>query len=439
MCIFRACTDDFAAAFALVIQYWIAPERINPGAFITIALVLIVVVNYFGVKFFGEIEFWLSSIKVVVILALILVSLILACGGGPNGEATGFTYWDNPGAFKAYVSTGATGKFLGFWSTLTTAVFAYLGTELVGVTVGECQNPRRVIPRAIKLTFYRILLFYVVLVFLLGMLVPYNSQELIDGIKKGGSTAAASPFVVAIQLSGIKALPAILNACILIFVLSAANSDLYIASRTLYGLATVGNAPRIFAKTDSRGVPIYALGLSSLFCLLAYMNVSSSSKTVFTYFVNLVTIFGILTWISILIAHIYFVRARKAQGVANSNLAYVAPLGQWGSVGALFFCCLIAFFKGFNYFVPHANGGKVDYKNIITSYLGIPLYIIMIFGYKFYMKSVAAKPETADLYSGKAAIDAEEAEFVAAEKLKNEGRELSKWEKIYEKTIGLVF
>lgn len=425
-----------------MLQYWVPRDSVNPGAFITVALVVIVVINYFGVRFFGEIEFWLSSVKVLVILGLILLSIILAAGGGPNGEATGFTYWNNPGAFKAYVLTGSTGKFLGFWSTLTTAVFAYLGTELVGVTVGECQNPRRVIPRAIKLTFYRILLFYVVLVFLLGMLVPYNSPELAAGIKgKDGnsSTAAASPFVVAIQISGIKALPSILNACILLFVLSAANSDLYIASRTLYGLATVGNAPRIFAKTDKRGVPIYALGLSSAFCLLAYMNVSSSSQKVFTYFVNLVTIFGILTWISILIAHIYFVRARRAQGIPNADLAYVAPLGIWGSYGALFFCCIIAFFKGFNYFVPSANSGAVDWRNILTSYLGIPMYIVMILGYKLIKKSKTVKPHTADLFSGKAAIDAEEEAFVENERAKHEGREMGRWERMYEKSIGLLF
>ena len=74
---------------------------------------------------------------------------------------------------------GSTGRFLAFWSTMTTATFAYLGTELVGVTVGEAQNPRKTVPRAIKLTFYRILVFYCLSVFLLGMIVPYNSKDLI--------------------------------------------------------------------------------------------------------------------------------------------------------------------------------------------------------------------------------------------------------------------
>lgn len=140
---------------------------------------------------------------------------------------------------------------------MTIATFTYLGTELVGVTVGEAQNPRRVIPKAIKLTFYRILFFYVLSVLLLSMCVPYNSPELAFAAKKSNS-AAASPFVVAIKLSGIKALPGVLNGCILLFVFSSANSDLYIASRTLYDLAVEGKAPKFLARTDKRGVPFYA-------------------------------------------------------------------------------------------------------------------------------------------------------------------------------------
>ena len=96
------------------------------------------------------------------------------------------------------------------------ATFAYLGTELVGVTVGEAQNPRKTIPRAIKLTFYRILIFYCLSVLLLGMIIPYNSKELAFA-NDASTSASASPFVVAIKLAGINALPGILNGCIMPF------------------------------------------------------------------------------------------------------------------------------------------------------------------------------------------------------------------------------
>lgn len=274
------------------------------------------------------------------------------------------------------------------------------------------------------------------------MLVPYNSPKLIDA-NKANTTAAASPFVVAIIISGIPALPAILNAAILIFVFSAANSDLYIASRTLYGLAHEGKAPKIFKWTDSRGVPVPALALSVCFCLLAYLGVNTSSYTVFGYFVNLVTMFGLLTWISILISHIFFVRARKAQNIPDSALAYVAPLGIPGSIGALIFSILIMFFKGFALFAYKKTAAKgthpkFDTRTFVTTYLGLPLYIILFFGYKFIMKTKLIKPEEADLYGGKARIDAEEAEFLAVQAEKKGGPE-TKVERIYRLTLGNLF
>lgn len=225
-------TPNQLTAGALVISFWIDASRVNAGVWITVFLVLIISINYFGIRFFGEFEFWLSSFKVIVIVGLILLSFILMLGGGPDHDRKGFRYWKEPGAFNWYIEDSAAGRFYAFWATMVSATFAYLGTELVGVTVGEAENPRKTIPRAIKLTFYRILFFYVISVLLVGTLVPYDSKSLVFATKKA-SSAAASPFVVAIELAGIRVLPHILNACILLFVFSAANSDLYIATRTI--------------------------------------------------------------------------------------------------------------------------------------------------------------------------------------------------------------
>ncbi|KAL7780582.1 hypothetical protein CFE70_010607 [Pyrenophora teres f. teres 0-1] len=389
----------------------------NPGVWIAIFLVAIVAINYFGIKFFGELEFWLSAIKVITIVGVILLSFLLAVGAGPKGEATGFKYYDNPGAFKPYIANGSAGKFYGFWSSLVNAVFAYLGTELIGVTVGEAQNPRKTIPRAIKLTFYRILFFYCLSVFFLGMLVPYNSKELAFA-NKATTGSSASPFVVAIKLAEIKYLPTIVNAAILLFTFSASNSDLYIASRTIYGLAVEGHAPKIFKWTDKRGVPVYALAISAVLCCTAFMNAADDAKTVFGYFVNLTTIFGLLSWISLLVSHIWFVRARRAQGITNDQMAYVAPFGLTGSYIALFFCILIALTKNFSVFTK-GSYGNFDYKNFVTGYLGIPIYLFCIFGYKFFMKSKMVQPHEADFYTGKAEIDREEEVFLAHEAEKN--------------------
>ena len=289
----------------------------------------------------------------------------------------------------------------------------------MGVTVGEAQNPRKVIPRAIKLTFWRILFFYVLSVLLIGTLVPYNSKRLSFATKQS-TGASASPFVVAIVESGIRVLPGFINACILIFVFSAANSDLYVATRVLYSLAKEGKSHRLFARTDSRGVPIYALGLSTLITCIAFLNVSSDSRVVFGYFVSLVTLFGLLTWISILVSHICFVRARRAQNVAKHELAYTAPLGLPGSYFALIFCILIAIFSNYGVFVhvkTRANP-NFDYKKFITGYLGIPLYLIMILGYKFVMKTRRKRASEVDLFSGKDEIDREERQFVIEKEMR---------------------
>ncbi|KAL2872585.1 dicarboxylic amino acid permease agtA [Aspergillus lucknowensis] len=406
-------TPNQLTAGSLVIQYWISGDRVNPGVWITVFLVLIICINYFGVGFFGEFEFWLSSFKVVVILGLILLSFILMLGGGPDGDRKGFRYWKDPGAFNWYIEDSSAGRFYAFWATLVSATFAYLGTELVGVTVGEAQNPRRTIPRAIKLTFYRILVFYVLSVLLVGTLVPYNSQDLEDANSQDTSSAA-SPFVLAISLAGIPVLPHILNACILLFVFSAANSDLYIATRTIYGLAKEGKAPKILTTTDRRGVPYVALILCASIACIAYMACASGSKTVFSYFVQLTTIFGLLSWISLLVTHICFVKAREAQQIPKSELAYTAPFGVYGSYFALFWCIVVAFTKSFDVF----TGGKFDHKTFITSYLGIPLYLILIFGYKFATKCKRVLPHEADLYTGKDKIDREEAAYLAYKEAK---------------------
>lgn len=405
--------------------------------FVAIFLVAIVCINYFGgIRFFGEFEFWLSSFKVIVIIGIILFALIMACGGGPTGDAPGFRYWRDPGAFAELYTDGSVGRFLGFWSVMVNATFAYLGTELVGVTAGEAQNPRRTIPKAIKLTFFRILFFYCLSVFLVGMLVPYNSKALAFANGQSNPGASASPFVVAATLAGVKVLPHIINACICLFVFSAANSDLYIASRTLYGLASDWSAPSIFRRTDRRGVPYPALMLCTAFCCLAFMTVADDSKRVFGYFVNLTTIFGLMTWISILVTHIFFLRARKAQNIPDSAMPYVAPQGMVGTVIALSFCILIALTKNFGVFV-HQGGDTFVYKDFITGYLGIPLYLILLFGHMFITKSRRVKPTEADFFTGKEIIDNEEREFV--EKVKEQQAAKTGWSRVYSRVLSWLF
>lgn len=439
-------TPNNLIASVLIIRWWFEKRGYdgvgaNAAIYVAIFLVTIIAINYFGVGYFGEIEFWLSGAKVLIMIGLIIFTIVLAAGGAGNHKKTGFVYFHDPGAFAAYEADGGGGKFLGFWSVLTSAVFSFLGAELVGVTVGEAQNPRKAIPRAVKLTFFRIVCFYLILILLLGMTVPYNSPLLLSAVTKSGESvnAAASPFVVAAVLAGVGGLPDLINACLLVFTFSAANSDLYIASRSLYSLAIEGNAPRIFARTNDRGVPIYALALSSSCCCIAFISHSVGAFKTFGYFVSLVTVFGILSWISILISHIYFVRARHAQGIPDTALAYRSPFGIIGSFIALIFACLITLLNGWVTFVHSPTTGKFDWRQFVVDYIPIPIYLSMIVGYKIIMKTETVKPLDADLYGGKARIDEDEAEFIAEEMRKKGGVVEGRYARLYRVTLGNFF
>ncbi|PWN47070.1 hypothetical protein IE53DRAFT_382405 [Violaceomyces palustris] len=384
-------------AGALVISYW--NNSLSGGIWISMIIVLIIAINFAGPKGFGEFEFWLSLVKIITMTGLILLLLILDLGGGPNKDRIGFRNWQDGKAFKEYKSTGSTGRFLGFWSVMVNALFAYTGTELVGVTVGEAANPRKTVPAAIKKTFFRIAFFYVLGVFLVGLVVPSDNPLLLSANKKGTS-AAASPFVVAINIAGIKVLPSIINAAILLFTISASNSDLYIGARTLYGLAVDGKAPAVFRKCNRFGVPYWSLIACSLFCALAFINLGSGGPQTFKYLVNTVTIFGGLTWLGILISHIHFMKALKAQGVSRDSLPWKAPLQPYSSYFAVVFVSIVVFFKGWDTFVPKFNS-----KNFVTSYIGLPIFFLLIVGYKLWYRTKVHRPEDVDLKTGAREFD----------------------------------
>jgi amino acid transporter len=271
------------------------------------------------------------------------------------------------------------------------------------------------------------------------MLVPYNSKLLITA-NSASTSARASPFVVAIENAGIKTLPGLLNGCILLFVFSAANSDLYIGSRTIYGLAMEGLAPAFLRRTSKSGVPIYCVMTCGIFACIGFLNVNTSSSIVFTYFTNLVTVFGMLAWLSLLITHVFFVKARKAQGIPDSDLRYKAPLGIWGSYLGIFAVTLLILIKNFSVFVHSdvtgGTYGKFDYKNFITGYLGIPVFIAMYVGYKVLNKTTMRRPSTIDLFTGKHVVDEEEQRWLEVKMIeKQSGKGQGYWYKF----IGWLF
>ncbi|GAA5825401.1 hypothetical protein JCM11251_006968 [Rhodosporidiobolus azoricus] len=412
-------TPNNVVAGTLVVTFW--TNAVPVAAWLTIFIVAIILINLCGIRLFGEIEFWMSFLKVVTLSGLIILGLVIDLGGAPTGDRIGFRYWrDQP--FNHYIFDNDTGVFLGVWSCMVVALFAYMGAELVGVTFGEAKNPRKTIPKTIRRTFFRLLVFYVGSIFIVGLIVRADDPDLAAAVKQTTS-AAASPFVLAIQRAEIKALPDILNACILCFVLSAANSDLYIGTRTLYALAAEGQAPRFFMRTNRFGTPYYCTAFCSAICCIAYLACSSGSKKVFGYFVSLVTIFGALTWMSILWSHIRFMKALKVQGISRSELPWKAPGQPYIAYSALGITMVVTFFKGFDAFTP-----RFKHETFITHYLGIPIYAILYAGWKIRYKTKIIPLAEVDLLTGRKEYDADAAAWEEEE----QGKKKSLWKKIWD-------
>ena len=202
--------------------------------------------------------------------------------------------------------------------------------------------------------------------------------------------------MVAASIAGISGLPDAINALLLVFTISAANSDIYLASRSVWALAKDGQAPQIFHRTNKRGVPVPAVALSSIFIALGFMNATKSSSTVFGYFVSLVTVFGALNWVSILVSYLFMLRAMKAQGVPREIMPYRNPLLPWGAYIALFITVLVIIFSGYAAFIP-----RFQIDKFMTSYIGILVYVVNVLWWKFFKKTKRVRPEDADLVTGR--------------------------------------
>lgn len=379
---------------------------INPAAWITLILVLIICLNIFAVSIYGEAEFLFASVKIITIIGLVLLAFIICVGGAPHEDRLGFRYWKHPyGAMKAYIGTGNTGRFAGVFSTLVNASFSYGGVEVVAVAAGEAEDPRRNIPKAVKRVFWRILFFYVLGSLAIGVTV--NPTD--PGLGVGASNAAGSPWVLAIKSAGIPVLPHIINAVILTSASSSANAFLYAGSRYLFALAQNGQAPKFFLKCTKAGVPIGCVLATAAVGLLTYMTVSTGANNVFNWFQTLTTITAIATWLSILVAYLRFKKALEVQGVDRNTLVFKSKWQPYTAWFALAFFAIIVLFNGFAVFCktgPDGNGGW-NTEDFVTAYVTIPLYFGCFLFWKILKKTKFVKASEADIWTGKAAVDAE--------------------------------
>lgn len=323
-------------AASITIGFW--REDINPAVWVTVFLVILAIIQIFGVRGYGEVEFVLSMIKIAACIGFIILGIVINCGGVGNQGYLGAKYWYEPGAFAH--------GFQGFASVFTIAAFAFGGTELVGLAAAESSNPRKAIPTATKQVFWRILFFYVVNLFILGLILPSTDDRLPAA---SGANSKASPFVLAIQDAGIAGLPSVFNAVITISVISVANSCTFGSTRTMQALAERGMAPGFLSYVDKKGRPLWCVAIQLAFGLLGYLVDATDGLTVFYWLLALSGLSYFFVWGSICLAHIRFRKAWIAQGYTLKQLPYKAPLGIWGSWIGFFLCwvCLIASFYSY--------------------------------------------------------------------------------------------
>ncbi|QZN97306.1 amino acid permease [Symbiopectobacterium purcellii] len=356
---------DLVAA-QLVMGYWF-PE-VSGWIWSALFLVLMFLLNYISVKGFGEAEYWFSLIKVVTVVVFIAVGVLMIVGILRGAENAGWHNWqigDAPfsGGFSAMIGVA---MIVGF---------SFQGTELIGVAAGESKDPAQNIPRAIRQVFWRILLFYVFAILIISLIIPYTDPNLLRNDVKD---ITVSPFTLVFQNAGLLSAAAVMNAVILTAVLSAGNSGMYASTRMLFTLAQEGKAPRMFAKLSKGGVPRNALYATTVVAGLCFLTSMFGNQTVYLWLLNTSGMTGFIAWLGIAISHYRFRRGYVQHGLDLNALPYRSGFFPIGPIFAFVLCLLITLGQNYQAFLQD----NIDWYGVTATYIGIPLFLLIWFGYK---------------------------------------------------------
>ena len=314
-----ALASEFTAA-GLLMQRWFphSPSWVWSAVFIVVVFAL----NIMSVRLYGEAEFWFASIKVFAIIAFIVIGLLAIFGAIPIAGH------DSAPLLGNFVAGGWFPSGIApIFSTLLTVVFAFSGTELIGVTAGETRDPQTAVPKAIHTTLWRLVLFFIGSITVMCALIPW---------RKAG--VGESPFVLVFNGIGIPYAGDIMNFVVLTAMLSASNSGLYASTRMVWSMGNEGMIPRWFAKTNRRGVPMLALCAAMAGGLLALLSSVIAASTVYLVLVALSGLSAVVVWIAIAYCQIVFRRRWLESGHSTSELKYRTPGYPYVSWAAFILC-----------------------------------------------------------------------------------------------------
>lgn len=365
---------DLVAA-QLVMTYWF-PD-INGWIWSALFLALMFAINYVSVKSYGEAEYWFAFIKVATVVVFIITGTLMIFGILQGDQSLGnHIGWSNWSIGEAPFAGGLAALI----GVAMYVGFSFQGTELVGVAAGESKDPQKNIPSAIRKVFWRILLFYVLAIFVISLIIPYNDPRL---LKSGLDNLSVSPFTLVFENTGIAFAAALMNAVILTSVLSAGSSGMYASTRMLFGLAVEGKAPKCFAKLSANGVPRNALYATTLVAMLCFFSYRFGETTVYVWLLSASGMTGFLTWLGIAFSHYRFRKGYVAQGHDLAKLPYVSGFFPYGPLFAMGLIMLIILGQ----YYGQAINGQFRWGDFIATYIGLVIFAVVWGGYRLINKS----------------------------------------------------
>ncbi len=356
---------------AVVVTYWEPMRFMAPWAWSLAFFSVIFLLNTLSVRAYGESEYWFALVKVVTVIVFLAVGVLTIFGilGGEYVGLTNMTMGDAP-----FLGGGFSGQFLTILGVFLIAGFSFQGTELIGITAGESEHPEESIPKAIKQVFWRILIFYILAILVIGLLIPYTSPQLLGA---DVNEIAKSPFTLVFERAGLAFAAAVMNAVILTSILSAGNSGMYASTRMLYAMAKNGLAYKQFSRTNEKGVPIFALFATAIIVLAIFLLQLASDK-MYQYILAASGLTGFIAWLGIAISHYRFRRAYIAQGKDLKTLVYRAKWFPFGPLLALALCILVIIGQDTELVLK----GSFDWDRVVITYMGLPVFL----GFYFYHK-----------------------------------------------------
>jgi amino acid permease len=355
---------------AIIIQYWL--PNVQSWIWAIIIIIPMFIIQLINVKTYGETEFWFALIKVIFIILFIIVGLLYDWGAisTSNKVSPGLDNWKNNQAWINGFST--------WFQTIVFAFYSYGGTELVALTSGETEKPYKTIPRAIKTTVFRILIFMILTCFVVGLCINHNDDRLLNAYFE--NDVAQSPITIIFEDAGFGAAKHVVNAILLTAVLSATNSCFFASSRMLMNMSREGKFFPIFGYVNNRGIPIYSLIFTFCISCLVFLTTIWGNSVVFTWFMNITGASAILTWMSIGLISIRFRMALKAQNRYISDLPFKQPLYPLLPITIIILGLFL--FIGMGY--SSTQWEPFSWTNVFGTYLGVGVFIGTYIFWKVY-------------------------------------------------------